>query len=455
MYKKSLGVLSFAIIGTLIFGTIALADIISGLSTTNISNDVMVTQLTLSNPSDTTIGDLLLANVSVNGGSPAVITPPSGWTPIARADNDTNVSIASFYKIVGTSDSVNSTWNISPQTHAVGGITNYRGINTTNPIDSVGTSSGRGVTATAPSVITSAVNDRVIALFTSNAGRSSSALFSTTSGMIKKYNARNTPFGPTTAAEDAVQVSPGATGSNAVTISGSKDNDWAAQTITLKMKSDNISSLHLQKSLSQYAFIPSSSTLALTGNLTIEAWIKFDSLPNTNDASMFINKADGTWAGNSYGFGLTDNSGTTALFFGIVTNGIPTQGQVNWSPTPGNWYHLAVVYDTTGTATFYVNGVNIGIASGLASSIQATSANLCIGQDCGGHYFFDGGIDEVRLYSIARTQSQIQSDFTKTLAGTENNLSAYWSFSNNLNDSTSNHNDLTTGGSQFSTDIPF
>jgi len=132
----------------LLFSSFALANILSGSSTTNVSNDVAYTALSLSKPSTAVAGDVLLANVSVNGGSPAVITAPTGWVSIARTDNDTNISVASYYKVVSGSEPTSYTWTISPQTHAVGGITDYTGVDTTNPIDAVGSSTGRGAVLT-------------------------------------------------------------------------------------------------------------------------------------------------------------------------------------------------------------------------------------------------------------------------------------------------------------------
>ncbi len=443
------------ITGTLVFGTIALADIVSGLSTTNVSNDVVLTQLPLSKPASTAVGDILLANVSVNGGSPAGITAPTGWVFIVRSDNDANVSVASYYKVVTSSEPSTYTWIITPQNRAAGGITRYSGVDVTNPIDAFATSTGRGVTATAPSITTTFGKDRIVALFASDAGKNTDPLFTTSTGMDKKYDVKNGPFGPTTAAEDALLATAGATGPNTVTVSNHKDVDWAAQTIALKMQRSNAPSMHLQKSMQPYVVAPSSPSLAITGNLTIETWVKFDSLPATNEVNFIVNKADNTWAGNSYGFGLENINGTSVLFFGIVTNSQPTQGNVNWSPTTGTWYHVALAYDTAGNATFYVNGTSIGTITGLASSIQASNANFCIGSDCNGSGFFDGNIDEARLYNVTRTQSQIQSDYTQTLTGSESGLNAYWSFSNNLNDTTSNHNNLTNSAAQFSSDTPF
>ena len=86
------------------------------------SNDVTVTQVTVSPPASITAGNLLLANISINGGNQANVTAPSGWTQILRTDNDTNISIVSYYKITTASEPSNYTWSIDHQTTAKGEI---------------------------------------------------------------------------------------------------------------------------------------------------------------------------------------------------------------------------------------------------------------------------------------------------------------------------------------------
>jgi hypothetical protein len=198
--RKSFRVLiSAATIAVALAGSVAFADIMAGQSTTGTSTDVRVTQLTLAEPSGSMVGDVLLANVSYNGGSPASITAPTGWTLIQRVDNDTNGGIASYWKVVGASEPLTYTWSITPQTHAAGGITRYSGVNPYSPTEVSSSSVGRGLTATAPSVTTTDNGDQVVALFADNTATSTAPLFSTTTGMTKEYDAQNTPYGPTSA----------------------------------------------------------------------------------------------------------------------------------------------------------------------------------------------------------------------------------------------------------------
>jgi hypothetical protein len=79
-------------IGTLFVGAIAAEAIVSGTSTTGASSHVTYTQLTLNVPT-VSVGDVMLASIAVKGGSADVVTAPSGWTQVARTDNDTNATL--------------------------------------------------------------------------------------------------------------------------------------------------------------------------------------------------------------------------------------------------------------------------------------------------------------------------------------------------------------------------
>ena len=80
------------------------------------------------------------------------------------------------------------------------------------------------------------------------------------------------------------------------------------------------------------------------------------------------------------------------------------------------WQHVAVVYNkTTGTAYFYKNGNPIG--GGLIGSTVGTSQTIDssqivrIGAQSGFSYdYFDGFIDDVKIFDTVLTQSQIQDE---------------------------------------------
>jgi hypothetical protein len=230
-------------IGTLSVAAIAVAAIVSGNSTTGASSHVTYTQLTLPVPT-VSAGDVMIASVAVKGATAAVmVTVPSGWTQIARADNDTNVSLISYWKVASASEPASYAWTIQDQTRAEGGITGYSGVDTSNPIDTSSTNTGRGKIATTTATTTGTPNEEVIALFATDVGTTSSnGYFSapTTTSMTQKYNASNAAQGPSVAAFDKLQSATGTTGTISSGTGDNKTRDWAAQEIVLRQPTPGI-----------------------------------------------------------------------------------------------------------------------------------------------------------------------------------------------------------------------
>ena len=77
------------------------------------------------------------------------------------------------------------------------------------------------------------------------------------------------------------------------------------------------------------------------------------------------------------------------------------------------WHHVAVTY-RSGEQTIYVDGVNVG-SSAFTGNLANNSNPLQIGQDQGlANRFWDGLLDEVRLYDIALSQTEVQGVMGQT-----------------------------------------
>ena len=145
--------------------------------------------------------------------------------------------------------------------------------------------------------------------------------------------------------------------------------------------------------------INDSTSLHLTTTMTLEAWVN----PSTVNAAW----RDVIYKGN-------DNyylEGTSDRVFPAVGG---TFGAANanvfgtTSLAVNTWTHLAATYDGA-TLRLYVNGTQV--SSSARTGNLATSTNpLQIGGDSLYGQNFSGMIDEVRIYNVALTQAQIQSD---------------------------------------------
>ena len=160
-----------------------------------------------------------------------------------------------------------------------------------------------------------------------------------------------------------------------------------------------------------YILIPDNATLDLTANYTIEAWI----FPESFSWLAGIVSKYHTNAANGYMLRLTHQTPYNGLGFDerITSTGVLSSNQ---------WYHVAAV-NSNGSRKLYVNGVEYAL-TGSALNVSANNNPLRIGSDYGSRYF-DGRIDEVRIWNIAREQDNIISTMDSVLTGSETGLVAY------------------------------
>ena len=107
--------------------------------------------------------------------------------------------------------------------------------------------------------------------------------------------------------------------------------------------------------------------------------------------------------------------------------------------TIGDWFHLAMVYDGISDAKerlkVYINGSQRVLAkhdpeaSDAPAALPSVDAPVLLGAETpGGKYGYKGLMDEVRIWSTARTEAQIRASMEQELSGTEPGLLMYYRF---------------------------
>ena len=197
-----------------------------------------------------------------------------------------------------------------------------------------------------------------------------------------------------------------------------------------------------------YVAIADSPSLTMTNALTMEAWINPDTSTNVN--RMIINKE------GEYEVALFPNDRIYWAFANTDPGWV--WHDTGYTVTNGEWTHIAVTYDN-GTVSTYVNGTLVDVYSGSGSLGDAhpTLDDLRIGgrSNNPAGKFFDGRIDEVRIWNTARTQAEILANLDANLTGSESGLAGYWNFNEGTgataNDPTagSNTGTLVDGGAGF------
>ncbi len=227
---------------------------------------------------------------------------------------------------------------------------------------------------------------------------------------------------------------------------------------------DSDTSVMLNGGNGSFLAVPNSDprTAVLSAPFTVEAWvypmnysgdIAIISKAAANPGGLNGSTYRGGWVLSQNYLAYQDGNKLQGWSFhvyngqGSATNGGPEGGAeagVFYSyNTNASWYYLAAVFDGV-NCTFYVNGTNVNsINSGYSipmsgSYVPDTWDQLCIG--CGrgiNDNRFDGGIDEVAIYTNALSAATIQahynaaggSGYSGTVLG--NNPLMYWRMDDN------------------------
>ncbi len=92
------------------------------------------------------------------------------------------------------------------------------------------------------------------------------------------------------------------------------------------------------------------------------------------------------------------------------------------------WVHIAMVWNGTNVIT-YVNGLPKITTAGSGVTALATAQSLVIiGCNPTNNSCFNGLFDELRIWSVARTATQIHDNYNKPVATNDTGLVGYWKF---------------------------
>jgi hypothetical protein len=150
--------------------------------------------------------------------------------------------------------------------------------------------------------------------------------------------------------------------------------------------------------------IPDSASLDLTKGMTLEAWVNPTATSGFRTAIFKENLAAGRPAYSLYG---SNGSARPTAEIGATTlagsQSIPTN----------TWSHIAATFDGANVRV-YRNGTLVGTRA-LSGSLAQTGNPLKIGGNGIWSEWFRGQIDEVRVWNVARSATQIQADMNAAI----------------------------------------
>jgi hypothetical protein len=177
-------------------------------------------------------------------------------------------------------------------------------------------------------------------------------------------------------------------------------------TLTTDRHGQPNSAYHFAKSNGQYIQVPHSQDLNLNGvGITVGAWVRFTGTL-THYTGILGKGPDGGADPGYIIVVMNQNKLGTAI------------GEPGWIEMNGNraindgqWHYITVVMNASKLTKLYVDGV-LDATGQAASSVSIDFENtrpLFIGTERNKDLFFNGDIDEVRIYDYALTDSEIQA----------------------------------------------
>lgn len=166
-------------------------------------------------------------------------------------------------------------------------------------------------------------------------------------------------------------------------------------------------------------------------NWSVEAWVRPDALPSGRHGF-----AGNFGEGRDWGIALIEGR-----FAVIARSGegftAPSQAEI------GRWYH--VVGEAQGRVVkLFVDGRFVGTQT-IVDDYSPSSGSPRLGEEWCCNSYFDGALDEVRIWNRTLTPEEIINNRNAVLSGTEDGLMAYYrmeeSDGNALLDSSNNHRD--------------
>ena len=177
---------------------------------------------------------------------------------------------------------------------------------------------------------------------------------------------------------------------------------------------------------SSYINIPSAIYSSITGPFTLSAWVKTTSSGSykiiigmggvngvaAKGLSMWMDSSGVLYA--SWGNGSTENYWNVSATTSINT---------------GDWFHVAITVDglTNPVVKGYVNGVAEGSGSTGTDSISFDTSFTIGARDMGGTVasYWDGSIDQVRIFSSALSATQVTSLYDEVYCTTVSKLNIF------------------------------
>ena len=154
-----------------------------------------------------------------------------------------------------------------------------------------------------------------------------------------------------------------------------------------------------------------SSAVSSSSDFTISAWVNIDNFTSSY-SQILVDGSNASWSGLGFSFQVTD---TGLLRLNLANNGSSAGVTLTSSAvlSLSTWYNVIAVIDVGNEIRLYLNGVSVANSS-ISSGARNTIGNWQIGRDTSGARWFDGSIDQVRIFNKALSAGEITTLYNET-----------------------------------------
>jgi hypothetical protein len=191
--------------------------------------------LTITKPTGTVSGNLLVAVVFTDDDATGGWTPPGGWTEGIAPFNNTDISCALYWKTAGGSEPASYDFTVGDVDSSVmgGGMVRISGANAT-PIDVSNTATGLSTSIDTPSVTTTVTNTLILRFFGADDNDYTSTPGGPASHTVLWENVTSLGGDMSSGGAHKDQAAAEASGTGSFTGLGALSEEWCAITIAIK-----------------------------------------------------------------------------------------------------------------------------------------------------------------------------------------------------------------------------
>jgi|GEM_PF-1242006 len=179
-----------------------------------------------------------------------------------------------------------------------------------------------------------------------------------------------------------------------------------------------------------------SNELELNGTgATLSIWFKFRTSPVEGTFMDLLEKYDAgdPWGGYNLRFVATGGVLRLDFVYYDAVTGLGLTSYNNGIIRNETWYQIVVTHDSaSGYDRLFINSMNVAQDSGRTQNIKASIKNFSVGYFGGIGRFFNGTLDEVRVWNRSLSQTEINQQFYSNIYKFDVDKWVFWSNQSNL-----------------------